>query len=260
VKSIAHSDANVSVGFDPNYFAQLAKLEPYNFWFRARNKLITWAFSRYCYPVDNFLEIGCGTGFVLSAMSKSFPLLKLFGSELYAEGLAFAQQRVPQATLLQLDATAMPHESEFDVIGAFDVLEHIEDDVEVLCQIKKALRSGGTLIMTVPQHQFLWSRSDEFAHHFRRYEAGDLINKLRQAGFCKIRQTSFYSSLLPLMLASRIWQHFSPKEYNVMSELKITSGIVGFFLERILDLELLMIRLGISFPFGGTLLVVAKAI
>ena len=77
-----------------------------------------------------------------------------------------------------MDARRIPYEAEFDVIGAFDVIEHIYEDAAVLQQMHRAVRPGGGIIVTVPQHRFLWSKQDEFSCHFRRYTRGELMSKV----------------------------------------------------------------------------------
>src|ERR1700761_8800755 len=139
-------------GFKASYFSELAQLETKNFWFRARNKLLMWALGKYASSAESILEIGCGTGFVLSGIAKEFPATKLYGSEIFADGLAFASQRAPNAKLMQMDARHIPFVEEFDVIGAFDVLEHIKEDQTVLQQISAALKPNGLFLGTVPQH------------------------------------------------------------------------------------------------------------
>ena len=109
--------------------------------------------------------------------------MRLFGSEYLEEGLVYARQRVPTAEFTQMDARCIPYESELDAIGAFDVLEHIEEDEAVLQQIYKALKPGGFVFITVPQHHWLWSAVDEYACHVRRYGANELHEKVRQGGF-----------------------------------------------------------------------------
>ena len=84
-----------SEGFEAGYFARLAEQEAGNFWFRSRNRLLIWALERYFPNAKNFLEIGCGTGFVLSGLRKAFPNLVLSGSEVFTEGLGFAAARLP---------------------------------------------------------------------------------------------------------------------------------------------------------------------
>ena len=132
-----------SGGFKSGFFRDLAALEDKNFWFRSRNKLIVWALGKYGASFRSFLEIGCGTGYVLSGISKAFPDRELFGSEIFTTGLSFAMERLTSSLLMQMDAREIPFVEEFDVIGAFDVLEHIQEDDEVLVQVQQALKLGG---------------------------------------------------------------------------------------------------------------------
>ena len=161
--------ASGNTGFRPEYFGELAALEGGSFWFRARNDLIAWACRRYFPSMSRLLEIGCGTGYVLAKLAEEFPSVQLTGSEVYCDGLSYARNRVPRAELVQMDARETPYEDHFDVVGAFDVLEHIDDDTRVLAEIHRALHPGGGLLLTVPQHKWLWSRQDELACHVRRY-------------------------------------------------------------------------------------------
>lgn len=246
-------------GFNPKFFQLMAAVEPRHFWFVARNRILMGVMRRYFDNPENFLEIGCGTGFVLSAASAAFPQARLSGSDIYTEGLAFASRRVPGAFLFQMDACHIPFREEFDVIGAFDVLEHIEEDEAVLGQIYQACKPGGGIVLTVPQHPWLWSRTDDFAHHKRRYVRKELLEKVARAGFRVEYATSFVALLLPLMLASRLL----PKSGTDMNEQMEGAGLnIGWLtnavLGAIMQLEWIMIKVGLSFPFGGSLLLVAK--
>jgi SAM-dependent methyltransferase len=255
-KTFASQLAAASEGFEAQFFSQLAKLEARNFWFRSRNRLIIYAIKRYFPQAQSFLEIGCGTGFVLQGVEKHFPHLICSGSEIFTEGLKFATERLDKTTLFQMDARQIPFVEEFDIIGAFDVLEHIEQDSDVLKQMYQATRMKGGIILTVPQHTWLWSQSDTHAHHVRRYAKEDIVIKLHQTGFKVVRITSFVSFLLPLMLISRLNNRSNSKKYDPINELKI-SGILNYWLEKILDMERWFIKLGASFPLGGSLLVIA---
>jgi SAM-dependent methyltransferase len=249
--------ATANEGFEAKYFEPLAALEAGNFWFRSRNRLLIWALSRYFPDAENFLEIGCGTGYVLSGVREAFPKFSLAGSEISTAGLGFAAARLPGVELFQMDGRSIPFENEFDVIGAFDVLEHIKEDEAVLSQMHKAVRHrGGGLILTVPQHPFLWSQMDDYAHHARRYRARELRDKVERAGFRILRMTSFVSLLLPLMMLSRLKQQ-TPEKIEAMSEFKI-NPLLNAALESTLSVERTMIRAGLSLPGGGSLLLVAR--
>ena len=191
-------------GFDPLLFERLAGLEAGSFWFRARNRLIVWALDEYFPDARTYLEVGCGTGFVLEAVHRARPELEVTGSELYAAGLSYARARLPGVTLLQMDVRAIPFSDAFDAIGAFDVLEHVDDDARAFEELARALTRGGGLIVTVPQHPKLWSPADEFAHHQRRYTRQALVKRIREAGLEVVHVTSFVSLLLPAMLSARV--------------------------------------------------------
>ena len=247
----AHSE-----GFEAAYFARLAQLEGANFWFRSRNRLIIWTLKRYFPEAANFMEIGCGTGFVLSGVREALPNLDLSGSEIFSAGLAFAAHRLPGVELFQMDARRIPFRDEFDVIGAFDVLEHVRDDDVVLSQMHDALHKGGGIIVTVPHHPFLWSAVDTHAHHVRRYKTRELREKIENAGFNILRMTSFVSLLLPLLVISRFRKRQTDQE---LDDSEVQAGpLINAALERVLDVERKIIRAGLSFPAGGSLLVVAR--
>jgi len=251
--------AENSEGFRAEYFKNLAALESGNFWFRSRNLLIIWALRHYFAQAKNFLEIGCGTGFVLSGIRREFPTLKLFGSEIFTKGLIFAKERLPGIELFQMDACRIPFDSEFDVVGAFDVLEHIEDDETALQQMFQATKPGGGVMVTVPQHAFLWSRVDEYSLHKRRYSRKELMGKLARAGFSISGITSFASLILPLMMFSRLKSRRSKHDFDSCAEYEI-AGHVNRLLESVMGLERSLIGCGISLPAGGSLLAVAKRV
>jgi SAM-dependent methyltransferase len=243
-------------GFKPEYFAKLARLEEGNFWFRARNQLIQWALHDYFPNAKSFFEVGCGTGFVLAGIREIFPKLRLVGSEIFVDGLVFAKARLPNIELYQMDAQRILFECEFDVVGAFDVLEHIVEDDNVLQQMFRAARLGGGVLITVPQHRFLWSASDQYAMHQRRYNRAELRRKVESAGFQIERITSFNSLLLPLMIWSRM-QRRRDRDFQPWRELELSPAL-NKTLESILKLERMVIRKGVSFPAGGSLLLVGR--
>lgn len=256
--SYAPDFAHEGGGFKENYFSDLANLEEANFWFQTRNELILWALEKYSPNFQYFLEVGCGTGYVLKGISKKFPHSTLLGSEIFVAGLSFAAARLPLVKLIQMDARNIPFENEFDVIGAFDVLEHIKEDEIVLTHMCEALKSKGLIFITVPQHAWLWSATDEYAQHERRYAASDIHLKIETAGFRILRSTSFITSLLPAMMIARLRQKkVLDHEFDAAAELKI-SPLLNSFFYRILSTELALIKKGVNLPVGGSRLVVAQ--
>lgn len=244
-------------GFDATYFPRLAALEAGNFWFRARNRLLLRLLARYGAGVGDYLEVGCGTGYVLAAVAARFPSWSVCGSEFLDGGLAFARGRVPRARLLQLDARALPFEAAFDAIGAYDVLEHIDDDALALRGIHRALRPGGIVLLSVPQHPWLWSPQDEAAHHVRRYARGELERKLRTAGFEPLWSSSFTALLLPLMALSRLRPARAGADHDALAELALPRALDAA-LDAVMRVEAALLAAGLRFPAGGSRVVLAR--
>lgn len=247
--------ASARTPFPEKTFAILANAEASHWWFRARNRILLWALATRIGRFKNFLEIGCGTGFVLEGVSKAYPDVEMHGSEYYEEGLSYARQRLPSATFSQLDATKMTEKERYDVIGAFDVIEHIEHDQLVLKNLCNALTPNGSLIISVPQHRWLWSEVDEYACHVRRYTRSELAKKIRDAGLSVTYSTSFVSFLVPLMWVSRL--RARTNKYDPMAEFQIKSWL-NYSLEQVMKLELFLLKLGVRIPLGGSLLMIAK--
>ncbi|MDI1254207.1 class I SAM-dependent methyltransferase [Thermomonas sp.] len=238
---------------------ELSTLEAGNFWFKARNALILDAIDDYVPARGDFLEIGCGTGFVLGAIAREYPGMRCQGSEIFVEGLEIAARRLPQAGFMQMDARHIPFVDHFDAIGAFDVLEHVTEDEEVLQQVRSALRADGRILLTVPQHPWLWSVQDEYAHHVRRYQPRELEDKLRRNGFRVIFSTSFVALLLPALAASRLVKGNKAREQDPFREFRLP-GWLNRTLGGIMAVERFLIRMGVRFPIGGTRLIVAEKI
>jgi SAM-dependent methyltransferase len=235
----------------------LNTLQEKSFWFRGRNQLIQMVIQRYFPHAAHVLEIGCGSGYVLSGIRDVLPDAHLTATEIYSYGLSYAARRIRAPhQFLQLDARQLPFKEEFDLIGAFDVLEHIEEDTKVIENMRASLKPKGGLLITVPQHPWLWSKADELAYHKRRYTRHQLRTLLQQHDFHILLDTSFMFFLLPLMLAQRFLATRKPN-YHQTQELALPKIIDKTF-ELLFAGERRAIQSGIRFPIGGSRLVVAQ--
>jgi SAM-dependent methyltransferase len=243
--------------FDSNRYEFLADLQDRHFWFRSRNRLIAWALGRFFPDAKSFFEIGCGTGAVLRHLRAMRPAITRFaGSDVHVDGLAFARGRLdPDVDLIQMDARRIPFLREFDVVGCFDVLEHVPEHEEVLGGIRESLKPNGGVLLTVPQHPRLWSRHDQVARHVRRYEARQLTALVERAGLRVAYRTSFVTLLLPLMLLSRMRER---DRHDGESEGMRVSSPLNSALSAAMTLERALIVSGLRLPFGGSLLLVAR--
>lgn len=247
----------MSGGYDDELFRRLAEAERRSFWYRARAKLIVDLVRKHFPAARDLLEVGSGSGGVLLELRQAFPELRLVGAEPSAEGLAVARERLPsEIELVELDVRAMPYRDAFDVVGAFDVLEHVDDDRSALAGLAQAARPGGGVILLVPQHPRLWSDMDRIARHVRRYRRGELRCKAEAAGLNVEYIGSFVSALLPLMIVSRVLRGLSWRPYDPVAELE--PGPLNRVFESVLDGERKLIEHGVSLPFGGSLMLVGR--
>jgi len=245
-------------GLNTEYFEGSIALEEKNFWFVSKGALLAWVVHTFAPNAQKYFEAGCGTGFFLKLFERTFPSMELLGSDLFIEGLRNASKRIDRSHLVQMDLEAVPYSEEFDMIGIFDVLEHVDDHAEVLSQLYNALKPGGTIIITVPQHRFLWTWIDDFLCHKRRYNRKQLSTLVRRSGFGIVRQTSFTSLLFPFMVLSRTGQKlFPPEKPKPEVDLKI-NPVLNTIFGKVMTIERMLIQKGISFPFGGSILCVAK--
>jgi len=148
------------------------------------------------------LEVGCATGNVLRVLEQACPRGTVVGLDLLAEDLQYAHQRT-SCDLVRGDAENLPFCARFDLIGLFDVLEHLYDDNQVLLDMRSVLRPGGVLFLTVPAHPSWWSYYDEANQHLRRYAPSELQNKLVKAGYSIEYVTQFNASIFPLVWIRR---------------------------------------------------------
>ena len=250
-------------GFALEAHSLIDQIQERSFWFRGRNKIILSQVRRHVPQLGSedhpgtVLEIGCGTGFVLSALAKTYPQTTFIGAEAHSAALPFAGKRVPKnVTLIQCDGRDIPYHQEFDMVCAFDVLEHIEDDAEVLTQLHNATADGGKIVVTVPQHPALWSASDDIARHKRRYGRGEIAAKVKSAGFDILTASSFVTFLLPIMFASRL---IGDNAQAAEAEFALPRLIDNAF-EFTLSAERTIIGMGLSLPVGGSAIVVAQKI
>jgi SAM-dependent methyltransferase len=256
---------NSPATYRAEYFEPLFAVEERHFWFRTRNRCIA-AATRLIPGRESLrtvVEHGCGTGFVLAELARQFPSAKVIGTDLFAEGLEVARRRF-KGTLIQTDVLDWESPEPIDLVGMFDVLEHLDDDVKVLRAVREQLQSRAHLLLTVPAHMKLWSEYDVVSGHRRRYSRSGLMHLLESNGFEVTFCTEFMSVLLPLMWFRRrvmgrrnLGRGTDAAQRAIKNELRIhpfMNGLLGWALRP----EAGCIRQRWHLPFGTSILALAR--
>jgi len=185
-------------------FDRMAELDGSHWWYVARREILAELIGRVVRPPPGaaILEIGCGTGHNLAMLSR-------FGHveavELDDQARRLATSRLGRPVLAgSLPGLADDLATRFDLVTLLDVLEHIEDDVAALAGIRRLLKPGGKLLLTVPANPWMWSAHDTVHHHHRRYRQPDLARLLREADLTIDLMSHFNSLLYPAIAAVRL--------------------------------------------------------
>lgn len=188
---------------DRAVFDRMAAQEDVHWWFAARREILRAVIARLVPLPDRarLLEAGCGTGGNL-AMLGAFGQVRAFELDAEARGIAAAKSGLAVAEGALPDAIPFAAER-FDLIGLFDVLEHVEADEDALRALRGRLAPGGRIVLTVPAFPWLWSRHDERHHHFRRYTRGHLAAVADRAGLRLEHGFYFNTLLFPVAVAQR---------------------------------------------------------
>ena len=248
-------------GYAKQSFELTRKIESESFWVESRNRVFTALIRKIGKKTKTngpirLVEIGSCTGNFLSQLN--LENFELIGSDIYIDGLVAAKESSPSITWLQFDPEKMPFSSNIDMVAAFDVIEHIDNDEEVLKQAYSVLKPGGHLIVSVPQYQFMFSNLDILLKHKRRYSETELLSKIKKAGFTIEYHTSFVFFLFPLMLMSRLLDRFRKTDQVDLGKETQFSKPLNFIFSKIMRLDEWLIRMSLYLPFGGTLIAIAK--
>jgi SAM-dependent methyltransferase len=183
-------------------FEQFRALERDHWWFRGRRavylELLRGALGGR--RPRRVLDVGAGLGGFLPPLSELSGALAF--TELDPSAAREAQGR-GGATGLRARAEALPFLDESqDLVCLFDVVEHADDDGQVLEEVARVLRPGGTVILSVPAHPWLYSRNDEVAGHRRRYTRRSLTELVTGAELTLLRCTHANALLFPAIAAA----------------------------------------------------------
>jgi SAM-dependent methyltransferase len=241
---------------DRDYELQTHQAEDRHWWYRGRRTVLDGVIAELGLPANaRLLDAGCGSGRFMVELAQ---LGNVTGVELSDTSVALARER-QLGEIVAGSVLEMPFaDDSFDLAVSLDVIEHLEDDLGALRELRRVVAPGGALLVTVPAYQWLWSGHDEINHHHRRYTRRSLRHAAEQAGWNQTRTTYFNSLLLPVAIVLRVLERFSTKTTESSLDLWVPPAPLNWLLERPLALEAALIARNGRIPAGLSLLAVFR--
>ncbi|MBO2462651.1 class I SAM-dependent methyltransferase [Actinomadura violacea] len=251
-------------------YHQLAAVESSHWWFQGRRRIVATMLRDYLadhrasgVPGLRVLDVGSGMGEMVD-MLRAFGRVTAMDSSEHA--IEYLRQRHPTGVSARrgLVPDDLAEDEEFDLVTAFDVVEHIDDDVAALRGFRRVLAPGGRLVLTVPAFPVLWSHHDVYAGHVRRYRRHHLRDLLRQAGGFQADRIAYFNSLLFLpafaaRTAGRLRRRVVPREAErVDPHLALPAPRTNRLLYGVFASEARMLP-HVDPPFGVSLIALCRA-
>ncbi|TJY40733.1 class I SAM-dependent methyltransferase [Cohnella pontilimi] len=239
---------------------KMDRLEQDHWWFVGRRNVIESVMRTHIDslgPESRILDAGCGTGGNLELLSRMG--CEVMGLEMEQGAAEIAQSKSGKAVYLGSLPDQVPFADEsFDLIVLLDVLEHIEDDLGALETLTAKLKPGGSLLITVPAFQFLWSSHDESHHHKRRYRLNELTGKMKQCNLQPKYASYFNTWLFPAIAAVRIL-HKKLRISGKTDDLSMPSTFLNKLLAGIMSSERHLLKRA-KLPFGVSIVAIGQKV
>jgi SAM-dependent methyltransferase len=237
---------------DRDFELQTHRAEDRHWWYCGRRRVLDVLMRSL--PLASgarILDAGCGSGRNMVDLQNYG---EVTGIELSPPSVQAARARevgeVVEGSVLEMPFA----DASFELAVSLDVIEHLQDDVGALRELRRVVAPGGRLLVTVPAYQWLWSRHDVINHHHRRYNSTTLLSAAQSAGWRAERTTHFNSLLLPLAAAMRALETLDRGDKGSSLDLWIPPAPVNWALQQPLRLEAGLISRGLRIPAGLSLL------
>jgi len=231
-------------------------VEQAHWWYTGRRKILAGFVEEICRQVNDrrprILDVGCGTGANLLMLSQYG---EAEGVDISEDALSFCRERGLDKVRLAAGEQLPYEDGTFDLVTAFDVVEHMDDDLAGLREMRRVLRPGGRALLFVPTFMFLWGLQDDVSNHRRRYRLPELRRVLEQAGF-EIERTTYanITFFLPILLVRKLMRLTGVKtETENTINVSALNGVLG----RVLGAESWLLKF-MNLPFGVSGLCVAR--
>jgi ubiquinone/menaquinone biosynthesis C-methylase UbiE len=245
-----------------DYYKEYYDLERKHWWFIAREKIISNHIKKLIADKKlntqnlKILNVGCGTG-------RSSQYLSEFGEVVSVEYDKHCCEFAAEKTGLEIingSITELPFEdNSFDLVCAFDVIEHVEDDQLAVSEMKRVAKSSGIVFITIPAFMSLWSHHDVINHHFRRYKLAQIVALFNKVADGNKLFTSYFNFFLfiPIYITRIVsnWIKSGQNRPGSGSDFEtFKPGIMADLLYKLMLFESKFINRNIKLPFGVSLL------
>ena len=247
---------------DKTYFKQYYRLEREHWWFKARVKILASVLKKHI-PLNKpikILNVGVATG-ATSQMLQQFG--EVTSIEFDQDCCTFMNE-VSNLNIQQGSITSLNFaDNQFDLVCAFDVIEHVEDDIKAASELERVCLPNGFIYVTTPAYQFLWSEHDVVNHHFKRYTLTTFRSLFTGRSIKNIKKTYFNSFLfLPIAVIRILLWPFQKKKIvsNTPKETdatRFTPGILNNAFYQLFLFEKVLLNI-FSLPFGVSILLLMK--
>jgi len=247
---------------EKQYYNEYYKLEREHWWFKARLKILDFNIKKRIFKGLSFsiLNAGAATG-ATSIMLKNYGTVQ---SLEYDKECSIYLSEILNEEVSNASLTALPYsDKSYNLVCAFDVIEHIEDDTKAIKEIHRVLKEDGYIYISVPAFNLLWSKHDEINHHYRRYRLKNLITLIANNGF-QIEYASYFNFFLFLpILIIRLFSRLLPDNLDKNStgsdfEKFNSNKFLNKLMYHIFLSEIYFFRLGLRLPFGVSSMIIAK--
>ncbi len=235
------------------YVEEYVELEKHHWWFIVRQKILISLLRKHLGQKSlKILNVGAAAGASSRWLAAFGEVTSLESDPLFTHHLQKQNLKVINASVTQMPFSA----ESFDLVCAFDVIEHVQDHLLAIQEALRVCKTGGFICLTVPAFQSLWSRHDVVNGHFRRYTKSTLLSLLKSVPALKKLELTYFNSILfvPILFARTYSNVFGSKSQQATSDFTgfKTGKIFNEILKSIFSLEVKLLN-RITFPVGVSL-------
>ncbi len=255
---------------EKNYYRKYYDYERKHWWFITRNNLLMQIIEKNIITEDKklkILNVGAGTGFTSELLSKYGEVTSVEYENSCVEFVnANTSLHLTEGSILDLQF----EDNTFDLVCAFDVVEHVEDDVKAASEMIRVAKKDGYVFISVPAFQSLWSKHDEINHHYRRYKKEQILSLFLKSNKLQNIYHTYFNSLLFIPIyavrkLNNVKEKIAGNKAKSLSESSTDFDMAGGgfsskILKWLFSRELFIVRKKQSLPFGVSFTLLAKKI